>query len=138
MTKFVRPKILKYSIYPEFNGTLIPFYTNKHFPKKFRLKRFFILYGKRKYLRADHAHRKCSQIIIPLKGQIKIKIKSKNFSKSFSLNVKKRKALLIPPYNWITIYFKENQDSLLTLCDYKYDKKEYISLYKDFKKIISK
>ena len=88
--------------------------------------------------RADHAHKKCSQIIIPLKGQIKIKIKSKNFLKSFSLNVKKRKALFIPPYNWITIYFKENQDSLLTLCDYKYDKKEYISLYKDFKKIISK
>ena len=37
-------------------------------------------------------------------------------------------------YNWITIYFKENQDSLLTLCNYKYDKKEYISQYKDFKK----
>ena len=34
MIKFVRPKILKYSIFPEFNGTLITFYTNKHFPKK--------------------------------------------------------------------------------------------------------
>ena len=33
MIKFNRPKILKYSIYPEFNGTLIPFYTNKHFKK---------------------------------------------------------------------------------------------------------
>ena len=90
MIKFIRPKILKYSIYPELSGTLIPFYTNKHFPKKFRLNRFFILYGKSKFFRADHAHKKCSQIIIPLKGQIKIKIKSKNFLKSFSLNVKKK------------------------------------------------
>ena len=46
MIKFVRPKILKYSIFPEFNGTLIPFYTNKHFPKKFRLKRSLFFMGK--------------------------------------------------------------------------------------------
>ena len=46
-------------------------------------------------LELDHAHKRCSQIIIPLKGQIKIKIKSKNFSKLFNLNLKKRNALFI-------------------------------------------
>ena len=69
----------------------------------------------------------------------KRKVRSSSISvNSIIKDVKKRNALFIPPYNWITIYFKENQDSLLTLCNYKYDKKEYISLYKDFKKIISK
>lgn len=138
MIKISKPKIFRYSIYPEYNGSLIPFYTKKHFPKYFKLKRFFILYGKSKYFRADHAHKKCSQIIIPLRGKIKIKIKSKKYSKIFNLEIKKKKALLIPPYNWIRIYFKNNDDSLLTLCNFKYDKKEYISEFKNFKYIISK
>ena len=69
MIKINKPKIFRYSIYPEYNGSLIPFYTKKHFPKYFKLKRFFILYGKKKYFRADHAHKKCSQIIIPLRGK---------------------------------------------------------------------
>ena len=50
----------------------------------------------------------------------------------------KKKALYIPPYNWVTIFFKNDMDSILTLCDFKYDKKEYISEYQNFKKLIYK
>ena len=56
----------------------------------------------------------------------------------FYLNKERKKALIVPPYNWIKINFKRNEDSLLTLCNYKYDKKEYISNFKDFQKIISR
>ena len=136
MIKINKPKILRYSIYPEFNGTLIPFYTNKHFPKYFKLRRFFLLYGKKKYSRADHAHKKCSQIIIPLRGKIYITIKSRKYSKKYILGVYKKNCLLVPPYNWIKINFQKNEDSLLTLCDFKYDKREYISNYQNFLKII--
>ena len=136
MIKINKPKILKYSIYPEFNGTLIPFYTNKHFPKYFKLRRFFLLYGKKKYSRADHAHKKCSQIIIPLRGKIYITTKSRKYSKKYILGVYKKNCLLVPPYNWIKINFQKNEDSLLTLCDFKYDKREYISNYQNFLKII--
>ena len=136
MIKINKPKILRYSIYPEFNGTLIPFYTNKHFPKYFKLRRFFLLYGKKRYSRADHAHKKCSQIIIPLRGKIYITIKSGKYSKKYVLGVYKKNCLLVPPYNWIKINFQKNEDSLLTLCDFKYDKREYISNYQNFLKII--
>ena len=138
MIKINKPKILSYSIYPEYNGTLIPFYTDKHFPKYFKLKRFFLLYGKNKFFRADHAHKKCSQIIIPLRGKIYVSIKSRNYIKEFILEVNKNKCIIIPPYNWIKINFQNNEDSLLTLCNYKYDKKEYISNFTNFQKIISK
>tara|TARA_A100001011_G_scaffold319573_1_gene339712 strand:+ start:4167 stop:4589 length:423 start_codon:yes stop_codon:yes gene_type:complete len=134
--KINKPKILSYSIYSEYNGTLIPFYTNKHFPKYFKLKRFFLLYGKSKFFRADHAHKKCSQIIIPLRGKIFVSIKSRKYLERFILEVSKKKCLMVPPYNWIKINFQNNQDSLLTLCDFKYDKREYISNYKNFLKII--
>lgn len=90
MIKIKNPKIFKFSTFPEFNGTLIPFYINKGFLKKFKLERFFILYGKSKFFRADHAHKKCSQIIVPLKGDIQIFIQSKKYMKSHKLNVKKK------------------------------------------------
>ncbi len=138
MIKIKKPSLSTFNTFKEFNGSLIPFYTNSFFPKKFKLKRFFILYGKKKFFRADHAHRKCTQIIIPLRGVIKVKIKSRKYNKIFKLSVNKNKALHIPPYNWVTIFFSNNLDSILTLCDFKYDKKEYISEYQNFKKIISK
>lgn len=133
-----KPKLIKYSTYPEFNGTLVPFYVDKSFPREFKLKRYFFLFGKKKYFRADHAHKKCSQIIIPIIGNIKVEIKSHKYRKIFNLSLNKKKALYVPPYNWIKINFKNNNDSLLTLCNYKYDKKEYILKIEDFIKLIKR
>ena len=138
MIKIKKPSLINYKIYPEFNGTLVPFYTNNFFPKKFLLKRFFTLYGKKKHFRADHAHKKCTQIIIPIRGKVKLIIKSRNYNKIFELTVKKKRAVVIPPFNWVKIFFNNTDDAILTLCDYKYDKKEYISDYQNFKKIVSK
>lgn len=137
MKKFKKPYFIKLLSYPEYNGTLMPFYINSSFPKGFKLRRMFLLYGKSKHFRADHAHKKCSQIIVPLKGSIKVEITNKLLKKNVTLNIKNKKLLVVPPYNWIKIIFKNNNDSLLTLCDYKYDKKEYISDFKKFKKIIN-
>ena len=138
MKKFEKPYFIKLLSYPEYNGTLIPFYISSSFPKGFKLRRMFLLYGKSKHSRADHAHKKCSQIIVPLNGSIKVEIRNKFYKKIVNLNIKTKKLLVIPPYNWIKIFFKKNNDSLLTLCNYKYDKKEYISDFEAFKKLIDK
>lgn len=134
--KIINPYTLKFTTYPEKTGSLIPFYSNISFPKKFIIKRFFLLYGKKNFSRADHAHKKCWQIIIPLSGRIKIKIFNKLVKKIFYLDSKNKYYLIIPPYNWINIFFEKNDDSLLTLCNYKYDKNEYISDINLYKKII--
>ena len=138
MKKFKKPYFIKLLSYPEYNGTLMPLYINSSFPKTFKLKRMFLLFGKSKFFRANHAHKKCSQIIVPLNGSIKIEIRNKFQKKNVTLNIKNKKLLVIPPYNWIKIIFKRNSDSLLTLCNYKYDKKEYISKFEEFNKIINR
>jgi|TARA_B110000495_G_C22799190_1_gene466866 oxalate decarboxylase/phosphoglucose isomerase-like protein (cupin superfamily) len=132
---FNKFKILNYNRFSEKSGTLIPFYSDKSFPKNFIIKRFFILYGKKGFPRADHAHKKTTQIIIPIKGKIKLTIFYNNKKKVIVLEANKNKALYIPPYHWLKINFKNNSDSLLTLCNYKYLKKEYILDFNDFKKI---
>ena len=70
--KKIKPQIINYKSFAEKSGTLSPFYIGSHVPKNFKLKRFFFLYGKKKYLRADHAHKKCSQILIPIIGKVKV------------------------------------------------------------------
>ena len=132
--KKAKPQIINYKSFPEKSGTLTPFYIGKHFPKSFKFRRFFFLYGKKKYLRADHAHEKCSQILIPIIGKIKVTTYCNKIKKIFILSPKKGKALKVSLHTWINIKFYNDGDCLLTLCDYKYDKKEYISNFKDFLK----
>ena len=58
----------------------------------------------------------------------------KKKKKIFNINQKSKKALFIPPKCWLKIKFSKNQNSLITLCNYKYDKSEYILFFKEFKK----
>ena len=83
-----KPEIIKFKSFKEKSGTLIPFYMGKHLPKNFILKRFFFLYGKKKFLRADHAHKKCTQILIPIIGKIKITTYFNKKKKIFKLDNK--------------------------------------------------
>jgi hypothetical protein len=132
--KNLNPNYINYKSFKEKSGSLIPFYTNKSFPKFFKLKRFFFLYGKKKYLRADHAHTKCDQILLPIKGRIEVITYKKGVKKKFILNEKKSKGIIIPTRTWLKIKFYKDNDCLLTLCNYKYDKKEYILSFDDFLK----
>ena len=119
-------QIKKFKLFSDKTGTLIPFYNNFHF-KNFRIKRFFFLYGNLKHYRADHAHKKCNQILVPIKGKALIKIIKKNKKKYvFNISLKNKKILIVPKNHWIKIIFKEKNSVLLTLCDYEYNKKEYI------------
>ena len=70
-------QLKKTKTYKDRTGSLIPFYKNSCF-KKFNLKRFFFVYGNKKYFRADHAHKKCNQILVPVSGKIEVQITTKN------------------------------------------------------------
>ena len=50
---------IKFRSYKRKSGTLVPFSLAKSFPIK--VKRIFIINGKKGFIRGDHAHKKCSQ-----------------------------------------------------------------------------
>jgi len=119
-------KIKRSKIFSDITGDLIPFYKKKSL-ENFNIKRFFFIYGNKKHLRADHAHKKCNQILIPIQGKIEVDVTTlKNKRKKFLLNLKGNNILFVPKFSWIKLKFLEKNSILLTLCDYKYDKKEYI------------
>ena len=124
------PKIFNFRKFTRKSGTLLPITFNNKFPIK--VKRIFIIYGKKKYLRGDHAHKKCSQVFFPIMGKIKISMKYKKTEKSIILSHNGSKALLVPPRIWSSVEFLNNKSVVLVLTDYEYDFKDYIETYKEF------
>ena len=123
-------KNFKIKAYSSITGKLIPLVFNKKFP--IRVKRVFFLYGKKNKIRGNHAHKKCSQIFIPIMGTIKINMKYKKTEKSIILSHNGSKALLVPPRIWISVESLNSNSVVLVLTDYEYDVKDYIETYKEF------
>ena len=114
------------------NGSLIPVDLKKF--QKFKIRRLFILYGKKNDIRGDHAHKICSQIFIPISGKIKLEIFNKKIKKEMILSLKRKQGVIVGPLNWCTIRFLENSSSIMVLCKYKFLEKEYIRNFKNFLK----
>ena len=69
-------------------------------------------------------------------GSIKIETIFKiNKKKTYNISKNKNYALLLPPLVWSRIHFKNKKSLLVVICDYKYDKKEYIQSKREFFKI---
>ena len=124
------PKVFNFEKFTKTSGKLLPITFNNKFPIK--VKRIFIIYGKKKYKRGDHAHKKCSQVFFPIMGKIKINMKYKKTEKSINLSHKGSKALLVPPRIWSSVEFLNNNSIVLVLTNYEYDFKDYIETYKEF------
>ena len=69
--KYYEFKNFKFNRYPENSGELVPFYTQNFEKMNFKVKRFFF-YLEKKIYQSDHVHLKCSQIIIPINGKLKL------------------------------------------------------------------
>ena len=124
------PKIFNFKKFTKTSGKLLPITFNNKFPIK--VKRIFFIYGKKKYKRGDHAHKKCSQVFIPIKGKIKINMKYRKTKKNVFLSANRSRTLFVPPKIWSSVEFLNNKSVVLVLTDYEYDFKDYIETYKEF------
>ena len=124
------PRIINLKKFTKPSGKLLPITFNNKFPIK--VKRMFFIYGRKKYKRGDHAHKKCSQVFIPINGKIKINMKYRKIEKSVLLNGNRSRSLFVPPKIWSSVDFLDNQSVVLVLTDYEYDFKDYIETYKEF------
>ena len=124
------PRIINLKKFTKLSGKLLPITFNNKFPIK--VKRMFFIYGRKKYKRGDHAHKKCSQVFIPIKGKIKINIKYRKTKKSVLLSANRSRSLFVPPKIWSSVEFLNSNSLVLVLTDYEYDFKDYIETYKEF------
>jgi len=130
MKKFNFKKFTKKS------GALIPFSLAKDVP--FKTKRIFLIYGKKNFIRGDHAHYKCKQFLIPIFGKMEVEYENKFQKLKRIINYKDKKGLLLNSKTWCKIKFKTNNAILMVFCDREYEFKDYIENYKNFLKIVKK
>ena len=127
-------KKIKFKSFKKKSGTLIAFSMIKDFPIK--VKRIFVINGKKNFTRGNHAHKKCSQFVFPVLGKIKIDCISKKGEKKIILDFNKREGYLLKPKTWCKIKFLTKNAILMVACDMEYKFNDYIEKYKDFLKII--
>jgi len=132
----LKMKSQKLKIYKETTGLLMPISLKKNIP--FKVKRIFIIHGKKNYPRGNHAHYKCSQFLIPLCGSIIIEYENKKNKLKKTLSLLKNNSLLLKPMTWCRIRFIGNNSKLLVFCDREYEPFDYIKDYTKFKTMFKK
>ena len=84
-------------------------------------------------VRGHHAHKESVQVVVPLRGKLKVELESpKGETFSFELT-KADEGLLVPPLYWRRI-FLERDGSCLCFASKEYNEEDYIRDYSVFKK----
>ena len=127
---------MKFKTFKNNTGYLIPFSLKKDIP--FSVKRIFIINGKKNKIRADHAHLKCSQYLVVIKGSVNVIYENKKGKYEKKLSSNNKNTLLLKPKTWCRVKFINKDSMLLVFCDREYEFDDYIEYYKEFLKIIKK
>ena len=75
-------------------------------------------------VRGKHAHKECWLFAFASSSGITLKIKNTMGVKTFVM--RPSIGVLIPPYNWIEVYFEDNNSKLNVLASKPYDADDYI------------
>lgn len=125
-------KKIKIKTYKKKSGTLIPFSYKKDIP--FKARRVFVICGKKGFVRAKHAHKKCSQYIVPVTGKIELQCEDIYEKNNVVLDPINKQGYLLKPITWCKIKFLTNNSVIMVFCDMEYAYSDYINKYKDFLK----
>ena len=127
---------MKFRSFNSDTGYLIPFSLKKDIP--FTVKRIFIINGKKNKTRADHAHYKCSQYFVVIKGSVIVSYENGRGKFKKKLSSSNKNTLLLKPKTWCRVKFINKDSMLLVFCDREYEFDDYIEYYQHFLKIINK
>jgi dTDP-4-dehydrorhamnose 3,5-epimerase-like enzyme len=96
-----------------------------------RIERMFTIVAPAGAKRGHHAHRLCSQFLLCIRGAFDVVCDDGRDRKTFALD-QPELALFVPPGLWLEIDTKENDSTLIVLCDRLYEVHDYIHDYAEF------
>jgi len=136
MKKIKKIKKIQIKSFKSLTGKLIPISFNKNFP--FSVKRVFFLYGKKNKIRGDHAHKKCSQLFLPVSGKITLSVSTPNYKKKIIISANSKYGILVPPLYWCSVKFNEKNSILMVINDREYEFKDYLETFDEYNKYLLK
>lgn len=123
----------QFKSYTKKSGVLTPFSLKNDIP--FKTKRIFLIYGNKNFTRGNHAHKKCSQFLVPIFGKVRVSTECNKIKKTLIIDYENKKGFLLKPKTWCKVKFLTNNSILMVFCDMEYNYKDYIDNYNIFKKI---
>jgi WxcM-like, C-terminal len=115
------------------NGSLVVFEGGKSVP--FDIRRIFTVVAKSGDKRGDHAHKKCTQLLICISGEISVICDDGLRTQKFTLD-NMSSGLLISPWIWARQEYIKDDSVLMVICDRGYEVDDYIRNYEEFKKLL--
>jgi len=132
MTSLSDVKLFSLKTFIEPDGNLVPI-ENSDIP--FNIKRMFYVFGvKDQNDRGRHSHHTTKQVLICLQGSVKVNCDDGRNRKQWILD-DPTQALYIPEMIWDEQIYNSEDSILLVLANTKYNIKDYIEDYENFKEI---
>ena len=102
----------------------------------FHPRRVFTVTANAGDLRGQHAHRRCSQLLVCVRGEIKVGIRDLDEIDYRALRPDGT-ALLVPPMTWGLQEFRRDESIMIVLADCEYDESQYIRDWDEFVSLIT-
>ena len=104
-------------------GNLIKIISKNDFSKKWNFGEIYISEIKKNIIKGWHYHKYQTSTLFVIKGIVKIVIFKNKVFKSYKLNPKKMKIIIIPPKTWYSFKGLEKNNSLINLSNKIYNPK---------------
>lgn len=112
-------------------GEFSKFFLDTHFiPKEF----FIIKNVPVGVVRGKHAHSKCEQLIMLIKGSLHVSLESRLSSEVVLLEIP-GSYVLIPALTWSEQKYLATNTEIIVFCSEQYDEQDYIRNYQEFKSL---
>jgi dTDP-4-dehydrorhamnose 3,5-epimerase-like enzyme len=112
------------------NGDLVVMEGLTHVP--FAIARVFVVKASSGVVRGQHAHKGCAQFMTCPYGGVEVVCDDGGDVATFILN-RPDVGLLVPPGIWATQTYLIENSVLTVLCDHRYEPKDYIRDYDEYK-----
>lgn len=119
--------------YADGNGVLCVYEAGQKVP--FDILRIFTVSAAMGDIRGAHAHKRCSQLLVCVSGQIRVACDDGSVVTQHLLS-SMNAGLLIPPRIWATEEYMSDGAVMMVLCDRRYEEDDYIRDYEKFKDFI--
>ena len=114
----------------DLRGNLVAGEIGKFLP--FDAKRFFIVHGvSSREIRGQHAHRKCHQFLVCVRGSCRVIADDGKRREEFVLDSPAR-GVYLPPLTWGVQYDYSADAALLVFASHAYDPADYVRDYDEF------
>lgn len=124
--------LIRFPKHADMNGVLCVYESGREVP--FDIRRVFTVSARTGDIRGNHAHRKCSQLLVCMAGEIRVACDD-GVEVSHHLLNDVESGLLIPPGIWAREDYMTDGAVLMVLCDRIYEADDYIRDYDEFRTV---